>query len=211
MFPAVFPRWVALAAAVALVPRLGGAQPSAPDGRPTMAVLYFTNAAMVDREEYAPLAKGLAEMVITELAGNPGVRVVERDRIQALFDEQALSAGGRVDPETAVKAGKTLGARHLLFGTFVVDPRQTMRMDVRAINTETSALEVFQAQMRKAPKVVAFGEHAGNERTNEPTDLQSAEAIRKAAVEFQEAERKGGREVPFELAVQHVVNQSKSN
>jgi TolB-like protein len=161
MFPAVFPRWVALAAAVALVPRLGGAQPSAPDGRPTMAVLYFTNAAMVDREEYAPLAKGLAEMVITELAGNPGVRVVERDRIQALFDEQALSAGGRVDPETAVKAGKTLGARHLLFGTFVVDPRQTMRMDVRAINTETSALEFATSVTGKADRmlelVVALG------------------------------------------------------
>jgi TolB-like protein len=163
MIPAVFTRSVALVAAltVALAPRPGEAQPSAADGRPTMAVLYFTNAAMVDREEYAPLAKGLAEMVITELAGNPGVRVVERDRIQALFDEQALAAGGRVDPETAVKAGKTLGARHLLFGTFVVDPRQNMRMDVRAINTETSALEFATSVTGKADRmlelVVALG------------------------------------------------------
>jgi TolB-like protein len=153
---ALVSRSAALAAALALslLPRPGAAQPSAPDGRPTLAVLYFTNAAMVDREEYAPLAKGLAEMVITELSGNTGVRVVERDRIQALFDEQALSAGGRVDPETAVKAGKTLGARHLLFGTFVVDPRQNMRMDVRAINTETSALEFATSVTGKADRML---------------------------------------------------------
>lgn len=162
--PSALPsRSAALAAALVLsmLSRPGAAQPPAPDGRPTLAVLYFTNAAMVDREEYAPLAKGLAEMVITELSGNTGVRVVERDRIQALFDEQALSAGGRVDPETAVKAGKTLGARHLLFGTFVVDPRQNMRMDVRAINTETSALEFATSVTGKADRmlelVVALG------------------------------------------------------
>jgi TolB-like protein len=155
--PSALPsRSAALAAALVLsmTPRPGAAQPPAPDGRPTLAVLYFTNAAMVDREEYAPLAKGLAEMVITELSGNTGVRVVERDRIQALFDEQALSAGGRVDPETAVKAGKTLGARHLLFGTFVVDPRQNMRMDVRAINTETSALEFATSVTGKADRML---------------------------------------------------------
>jgi TolB-like protein len=155
--PSALPsRSAALAAALVLsmLSRPGAAQPPAPDGRPTLAVLYFTNAAMVDREEYAPLAKGLAEMVITELSGNTGVRVVERDRIQALFDEQALSAGGRVDPETAVKAGKTLGARHLLFGTFVVDPRQNMRMDVRAINTETSALEFATSVTGKADRML---------------------------------------------------------
>lgn len=130
------------------------AQPAEPDRRPTVAVLYFTNAAMVNREEYAPLAKGLAEMVITELSGNPGIRVVERDRVQSLFEEQDLAAGGRVDPATAVKAGKVLGARHLLFGTFVVDPRQTMRMDVRAINTETSALEYATSVTGKADRML---------------------------------------------------------
>lgn len=142
----------ALAGAVgATVARAQGADA---DRRPTVAVLYFTNAAMVARESYAPLAKGLAEMVITELSGNPGVRVVERDRVQALFEEQDLAAGGRVDPATAAKAGKVLGARHLLFGTFVVDPRENLRLDVRAINTETSALEYATSVTGKADKLL---------------------------------------------------------
>jgi TolB-like protein len=150
---------VALAAvawcAVALVAaRPLGAQAGGADRRPTVAVLYFTNAAMVNRDEYAPLSKGLAEMLITELGGNPAIRVVERDRIEALFAEQDLAAGGRVDQATAVRIGQVLGARHLLFGSFVVDPRQAMRMDLRAINAETSELEFATAVTGKADRLL---------------------------------------------------------
>ena len=116
------------------------AQP-AKDSRPTIAVMYFTNSALVDNAAYAPLSKGMAEMLITELAQNSGVRVVERDRVQALIEEQNLQNSDRVDKETAVKLGKTLGARHMLMGSFVIDPKLNMRIDVRAVNTETSAIE----------------------------------------------------------------------
>jgi len=109
--------------------------------RPTVAVLYFTNAALIDNAAYAPLSKGMAEMLITELAQNNAVRVVERDRLQSLIEEQNLQNSDRVDKETAVKLGKTLGARHMLMGTFVIDPKHNMRIDVRAVNTETSAIE----------------------------------------------------------------------
>lgn len=108
---------------------------------PTIAVLYFTNGALIDNAAYAPLSKGMAEMLITELAQNKGVRVVERDRLQSLIEEQNLQNSDRVDKETAIKLGKTLGARHMLMGTFVIDPKKNMRIDVRAVNTETSAIE----------------------------------------------------------------------
>jgi curli biogenesis system outer membrane secretion channel CsgG len=145
---------MALAAVALVAARPLGAQAGGADRRPTVAVLYFTNAAMVNRDEYAPLSKGLAEMLITELGGNPAIRVVERDRIEALFAEQDLAAGGRVDQATAVRIGKVLGARHLLFGSFVVDPRQAMRMDLRAINAETSELEFATAVTGKADRLL---------------------------------------------------------
>jgi len=126
----------------------------APDSRPTIAVLYLTNGAMTDNASYAPLSKGMAEMLITELAQNGGVRVVERDRIQTLLEEQNLQGGGRVDKETAVKLGKILGARHMLMGSFVVDPRQNMRIDVRAVNTETSAIDYVQTVSGKADQLL---------------------------------------------------------
>lgn len=122
--------------------------------KPTVAVLYFTNGAFGAAAEYAPLSKGLAEMLITELAGNPGIRVVERDRLQALLEEQNLATANRVEPGTAARIGKLLGALHMLMGTFVVDPKGQMRMDVRAINTETSELEYATSVTGKADRML---------------------------------------------------------
>lgn len=122
--------------------------------KPTVAVMYFTNGALANNADYAPLSKGLAEMLITELAGNTNIRVVERDRLQALLDEQNLGGSGRVEKETAAKIGKTLGALHMLMGSFVIDPKERMRMDIRAINTETSELEYAASVSGKADNML---------------------------------------------------------
>ncbi len=135
-------RSVLVAASMAVASALPlSAQGAADAQRPTLAVLYFTNGALIDNASFAPLSKGMAEMLITELAQNSTVRVVERDRLQSLIEEQNLQNSDRVDKETAVKLGKTLGARHMLLGTFVIDQKKNMRIDVRAVNTETSAIE----------------------------------------------------------------------
>lgn len=130
------------------------AQGTTADTRPTIAVLYFTNSALVDFNAYAPLSKGMAEMLINEIAQNSGVRVVERDRLQPLLEEQNLQNSDRVDKETAVKLGKTLGARHMLMGSFVIDPNKNMRIDIRAVNTETSAIEYVQTVNGKADNLL---------------------------------------------------------
>ncbi len=137
------------------------AAPGASDGRPTIAVLYFTNGALVGNADYAPLSKGMAEMMITELARNPGVRVVERDRLQQLIEEQNLGSGNRVDKETAVQLGKILGAHHMLMGSFVIDPKHKMRIDVRSVNVETSQIEYVETVEGKdedlLPKITELG------------------------------------------------------
>ncbi len=143
---------VAVSLAAATLPL--SAQSSAADTRPTVAVLYFTNSALVDFASYAPLSKGMAEMLISEIAQNSGVRVVERDRLQSLMEEQNLQNSDRVDKETAVRLGKTLGARHMLMGSFVIDPSKTVRIDVRAVNTETSAIEYTESVTGKADKLL---------------------------------------------------------
>ena len=124
--------------------------------RPTVAVMYFTNSALTGNADYAALSKGMAEVLITELARNPTIRVVERDRLQALLEEQNLSTAGRVDKETAVQVGKILGARHMLMGTFIIDPRENMRIDVRAVNTETSEIEYVESIEGKADKLLGL-------------------------------------------------------
>lgn len=133
-----------------------GAQTPDRDRRATVAVLYFTNSALVRHDEYEPLSKGITEMLITELAGSPALQVVERDRLQALLQEQDLARSSRVDQETAVRLGKILGAQHLLMGGFVIDPRENMRLDVRAVNVETSRVEYVETVSGKSGDVLGL-------------------------------------------------------
>lgn len=128
------------AAGVAAAQAVPAAQ--ATDVRPTVAVMYFNDGAIgAAHTELQPLSGGIADLLITELSANQKIRVVERDNLKKLMDEQDLSTTARVDQSTAVKIGKLLGAQHMIFGGFVTDGRGTMRLDARAVNVETSAIE----------------------------------------------------------------------
>src|SRR5712692_1136247 len=93
-----------------------GAQGRGPDTRPGIAVLAFDNSGSYGqaKENFDALEKGIAGMVISELAANPAARVVEREQIEKLLTEQHLGASGKVTPETAAKIGKLVGARYEL-------------------------------------------------------------------------------------------------
>ena len=148
-------RWPGLLLAASLAAALPlSAQSSAADSRPTVAIMYFNNGSILDNASYAPLSKGMADMLISEIAQNGAVRVVERDRLQSLIEEQNLQSSDRVDKATAVRLGKLLGARHILMGGFVIDPAKNMRIDVRSVNTETSAIEYTETLTGKSDKLL---------------------------------------------------------
>jgi curli biogenesis system outer membrane secretion channel CsgG len=113
------------------------------DDIPTVAVLDFTGLMMGQGGNSAPLGKAVSSMLITELTGRPGIRVIERYRLQDLLTEQKLALSGRVDESTAVEIGKILGAQYVIHGqvTSILDQ---LRMDMRAVDVETS--EVVEAQ-----------------------------------------------------------------
>src|SRR5512138_1296037 len=133
---------VAFIAASTVAPAAATGQPRSPDQRPTVAVMpNFDNGSVLNHADYDALGKGIADVLITELSANSAIRVVERDRIQQLIDEQNLSTSGRVDKATAVQVGKLLGVHHMIFGGFIIDPKGQMRLDARAVNVETSEIE----------------------------------------------------------------------
>lgn len=70
-------------------------------------------------EELSPLERGLAELVITDLAKSKQLVLVERDRMQALADEIQLSASDRVDSATTVRAGQLIQAGRLVNGSII--------------------------------------------------------------------------------------------
>jgi TolB-like protein len=126
-----------LAAAFFAAPSLVAAQANTP----VVAVLYFDNNSFgKDRADYDGLGKGIADLLISDMASNPSMRIVERDRIQSILQEQELVRSKSIDPQTAVKLGKLLGAAYLVTGGFMSDGKGTLLVTSRVISVETGAI-----------------------------------------------------------------------
>jgi TolB-like protein len=118
------------------------AQGTTPDTRPTVAVIDFSNGAIGKlNADMEPLRGGIAGMLITELAGNQGIRVVEREQLKAVLAELQLGQSQQVDPQTAVRIGRLLNAHHIVTGGFVTDTKGRIVVTTRAIETETGRIE----------------------------------------------------------------------
>jgi TolB-like protein len=110
------------------------ARPVAPTAT-TLAVLYFDNRT--GSADYDALGKGLAAMMITDLAAVEELQVVEREHLEEMLKELERQRSSYFDQSTAVKAGKLVGAQYILAGQITaVKPR--VRLDTRVIDVETS-------------------------------------------------------------------------
>lgn len=99
----------------ALVPAAALAQ-----NQPVVAVWYYDNNSVgANRADFDGLGKGIADLLITDLAANPRMRIVERGRIQQILEEQNLARTGMVDEQTAVRLGRLLGACYSIYGGFM--------------------------------------------------------------------------------------------
>lgn len=78
------------------------------------AVFNFTIQG--NDESLRSFQKALTAMTISDLSQIKGISVIERTRLQALLDEMKLGQSGAVDPSTAPKAGRLLGAENLVVG-----------------------------------------------------------------------------------------------
>lgn len=188
-----------LNALVAAVAALACAAPlhaqDSTDTRPTVAVMYFTDGAIGKaHDDLAPLSGGISDMMITDLSANTKIRVVERDNLKKLMDEQNLSTGDRVDQETAVKVGKLLGVHHMIFGGFVTDGRGTMRLDARAVNVETSAIEHVETVQGKQDDLMSLIDQLSTKMSTGMNLPDLPKTVREASAA--EAKR-----VPFETAM----------
>lgn len=95
--------------------------PAAGAAQKSIAVMIFTSTAGGGRSYWRSaswdLGGGMAEMATTALVETGKFKVLERQQIDDVIGEQDFGASGRVDPATAAKIGKILGAQYLLFGT----------------------------------------------------------------------------------------------
>ena len=105
--------------------------------KPTVAILYFDYEGK--NEEMAQLKKGLAQMLISDLTSLEQFQIVERARLQELLEELKLNQTNKIDPATAGKIGKLLGARYMVMGGYF-DLLGTLRVDARVVEVETGKI-----------------------------------------------------------------------
>jgi TolB-like protein len=121
-------------AAVARESTLGAEPPPAN----TVAVLPWRYAGA--NAELEPLGRGLTHLVITDLSKVSRLRLLERERVQALVNELALTDSGRVDPSSGARSGRLLRAGQVVQGTLQETAGGRYRLDGTIVNTTDAAV-----------------------------------------------------------------------
>lgn len=106
-----------------------------------IAIIYFDNTsgeAGLDK-----LRKGLAGMLISDLSNVNMIDIVERDRIEDIFNEQELNNMSAFDQNSASEIGKLLGAEIILTGAYF-EMFDSFRIDARFIDVATG--EILKAE-----------------------------------------------------------------
>jgi len=127
---------VLLCAAVLVLSATNGAMGNNGTGKIRLAVLYFDNECVTDREQLDAFRKGVADTLISDLGRLGRLQVVEREQLDALLSELKLQQSGLIDPASAVKIGKLLGVQALLMGSYTAIG-EMIRIDARIVEVET--------------------------------------------------------------------------
>jgi tetratricopeptide (TPR) repeat protein len=105
----------------------------------SVAVLNFRNLG--GNAGFDPLARGLADMVITDLSQAKTLTVVERSRMQVLMDEMGLGQSGLADEQTAPRVGQLLGAKKVVQGSFLDLAGGRLRLDANLSDVAARTLK----------------------------------------------------------------------
>ena len=105
----------------------------------TFAVVPFTVAA---RDTILrPLGFGLADLLISDLAKSPALRLVERTQTDAMLRELSLADEGLVDPKQAPRVGRLVGARRILVGDARMAAKGGVQLDARVVDVISGTVE----------------------------------------------------------------------
>ena len=84
--------------------------------KPTLAVAEFKNDTSAGWWS-GGVGRELAGMLTNELAGTGKFKMVEREKLEKVLDEQDLADSGRINKSTGAKIGKITGAQYLVVAT----------------------------------------------------------------------------------------------
>jgi TolB-like protein len=102
-----------------------------PDKRVAVAILDFEDTSA--EAKFPKLNRALQNMLTTDLSVSHDLQLVERARLDDIRSELKLAESGFLDPATAAKVGKGVGAKAVLTGSFWLR-NDEMRIDARLVH-----------------------------------------------------------------------------
>jgi tetratricopeptide (TPR) repeat protein len=125
----------------------------------TVAVLPMTIAG---DSSLQPLSRGLAELLLTDLAMVRSLRLLERIQVGALLDELKLGQSGRAEASTAARVGRLLRAERMVQGVAAITENGPVRMSATVVRGDGSVRSGAQAngtfkQLLDLEKQLVFG------------------------------------------------------
>ncbi|MEW5994572.1 MAG: tetratricopeptide repeat protein [Candidatus Zixiibacteriota bacterium] len=103
----------------------------------TVAVANFDASLLTP--DLAPIALGLAELTAADLSKVHALTVVERQKLDLIMQELNLSATGYVDPATAPRMGRLMGAGKLVTGAMVGIGEEGLKLNGVIVGTADSS------------------------------------------------------------------------
>lgn len=97
---------------------------SAMAAKPVIAVNEFKNETSAGWWS-GGIGRDLGNMLAAELASTGEFKVVEREKLDALLDEQDLAESGRIKPATGAKIGELTGAQYIIVATVTAYDEKT--------------------------------------------------------------------------------------
>ena len=120
----------------------------------TVAVLPWTYLGA--DASLKPLERGLAHLVVTDLAKVSRLSLLERDRVQALATELALAGAGRVDSTTAARSGRLLGAADVVQGVIRETAEGDLRLDANVVSATNASVRASGSASDKLSRLFAM-------------------------------------------------------
>ena len=89
-----------------------------------------------------PLAYGLADLLMTDLARSARLQVLDRLRLDAMLRELRLVSSGAVDSAAAPRTGRLMGARRLVLGTLAPGEGDRIVLEARLADVATGEVQL---------------------------------------------------------------------
>jgi len=107
-----------------------------------------------ENPSYTYIGKGISRMVAIELRKSKSVKLIEREELNKILEEQEFSLSDISDQDNQIKIGKLLAADYLVLGE-VIDMANTILITVRLVDT-TSGEIIWQDKLMEKLKTYDY-------------------------------------------------------